>query len=250
MRLTTLLALVGSLQFGISGPVDCHIYAVSGRDGVALIDAGGGTHAEPVLADLEEDLQTSEVTAVLVMHAHADHAGGAVRFRRLTGCRVFAPEISRPTLETGDEEATGFDKARQQGLYPPDFHLSPCPVDHGLKDGEEPDVAGLHFKAIHVRGHSEDSLSYLLDLHGQRYLFAGDVVFYGGAPGAINAEGSGMSGYRQGLPKLAGLATDGLFPDHGLFTLRGGQRHIDYALEQTKQGFLPPQTSQGDRIFQ
>jgi hydroxyacylglutathione hydrolase len=249
MLLTTSLSLVGSLQFGISGPLDCHIYAVSGRHGVTLIDAGGGTHTDKVLANLEEDFQTSEVAAVLVTHVHADHAAGAATFRHLTGCRVFAPEISRAILETGDEEAAGLDRARKQGLYPPDFHLSPCPVDRGLKDGEEVDVAGLHFKAIHVRGHSEDSLSYLLDLHGQRYLFAGDTVFYGGVLGVINAEGSGMGGYRQDLSKLAGLAIDGLLPGHGLFTLRDGQRHIDCALEQTRRAFVPRQIGQGDLIF-
>lgn len=249
MRLTSSLALVGSLQFGVSGPLDCHVYAVAGGEGVVLIDAGGGTHTRQLLVNLEEDLGTAQVTAVMITHAHADHCGGAAGLHRLTGCRVFAPEISRAVLETGDEEASGLTKAREQGLYPPDFHLSPCCVDRGLRDGEQVEVAGLHFKAIHVRGHSEDSFCYLLNIHRQRWLVTGDVVFYGGVLGVINAEGSGMSGYREDLSKLGGLGVEGLFPGHGLFTLRDGQRHIDCAIEQVRKGFLPRQIGQGDLIF-
>ena len=249
MRLTSSLALVGSSQFGISGPLDCHVYAIAGSEGVVLIDAGGGTHTGQLLATLEEDLGTSGVTTVLVTHAHADHFAGAAGLRRLTGCQVFAPEISREVLETGDEGAAGLTKAREQGLYPPDFRLSPCPVDRGLRDGDKVEAAGLAFGAIQVRGHSQDSLCYLMDSHGQRWLFAGDVVFYGGVLGVINANGSDMSGYREDLHKLGGLGIEGLFPGHGLFTLRNGQSHIDCAIQQTKKGFLPRQIGQGGLIF-
>jgi len=42
MRISHSLALVGSLQFGVSGPVDGHVYALRGPSGIVLIDAGGG----------------------------------------------------------------------------------------------------------------------------------------------------------------------------------------------------------------
>ena len=47
MRLTKQLALVGSLQFGISGPFDCHVYALKGPEGIVLIDAGANADARP-----------------------------------------------------------------------------------------------------------------------------------------------------------------------------------------------------------
>jgi hypothetical protein len=58
-----------------------------------------------------------------------------------------------------------------------------------------------------------------------------------------------MDGYRADLHKLTGLAVDGLFPGHGLFTLCGGQRHLDCAVEQTHKGFVGRQIGQGDLIF-
>jgi glyoxylase-like metal-dependent hydrolase (beta-lactamase superfamily II) len=80
-------------------------------------------------------------------------------------------------------------------------------------------------------------------------MFAGDVVFYGGILGVINVDGSGMEGYRADLSKLNGLGVEGFFPGHGIFTLHGGQRHIDKAIEQMANGFMPRQIGQGDAIF-
>jgi len=65
----------------------------------------------------------------------------------------------------------------------------------------------------------------------------------------FNAAGSDMAGYRADLHKLGGLEIEGLFPGHGLFTLRGGQAHIDCAIQQAQQGFLARQIGQGDLIF-
>ena len=100
-----------------------------------------------------------------------------------------------------------------------------------MEHDEEFAIAGLSFRAIHVRGHSADSFCYLADLEGRRTLFAG-----------------GVEGYRSDLPRLAGLGVDALLPGHGLFTLRNGQQHIDAALEQAAGNPMPRQIGQGDLI--
>ncbi len=249
MRINEVFALVGSLQFGISGPLDCHVYAIRGRDGIVLIDAGAGTHTPVLLRNLDSDFPDVPVRALLVTHCHMDHCGGAAQIRQLTGCKVIAPEPCRRTLETADEEASGLRVAREQGVYPPDFRLQACPVDQAVSDGERFSAVGLDFTAIHVTGHSRDAHCFLLNRNGSAWLFTGDVVFYGGVLGVINAEGSGMEGYRKDLAKLSGLNIDGLFPGHGLFTLQGGQKHLDCAIEQTRRGFIGRQIGQGDLIF-
>lgn len=249
MRVNFSLSLVGSLQFGISGPLDCHVYALKGPDGIVLIDAGSGTHTSGILNNLSRDLPDGRITSLLVTHCHLDHCGGAAEIRAATGCSVLAPKVSRAILENGDEERSGLARAREQGVYPPDFKLKPCPVDRGVLDGESFTAAGLEFTAIHVRGHSPDAFCYLTRIDGAVWLFTGDVVFYGGILGVINADGSGMDGYRADLSKLKDRGVDGLFPGHGLFTLRGGQRHLDSALEQISKGFLGRQIGQGDLLF-
>ncbi|HTF25277.1 MAG TPA: MBL fold metallo-hydrolase [Candidatus Limnocylindria bacterium] len=250
MRICDTLALVGSLQLGLSGPFDCHVYAMCGSTKeVVLIDSGAGTHTERLLQHVAADLSSSTVAALLITHCHADHCGGAAAIREQTGCRVIAPQCSRNILETGDEEASGLRVARDQGLYPMEFRLRPCAVDEAVQDGDVFTAAGTVFTAIHVRGHSRDSFCFLTKGKEGAWMFTGDSVFYGGVLGVINADGSGMEGYRSDLHKLEGHGVQGFFPGHGLFTLSGGQRHLDCAVEQVRKGFLGRQIGQGDLFF-
>jgi len=249
MRIGDSLALVASLQFGLSGPLDCHVYALRGTQGVVLIDAGAGTHTDRVLNNVGYAFPGNVITALILTHAHMDHCGGAASLRKATGCSVIVPEMSKAIVELGDEDASGLRAAREQGIYPADCYLDPCPVDIVVRDGETLSAAGLEFTALHVRGHSADSFCYLTRFSGAPWLFCGDAVFYGGVLGVINAEGSGMKGYRADLRKLAGLDVEGLFPGHGLFTLRGGQRHLDCAIEQVGKGFLGRQIGQEGLLF-
>ena len=249
MRILPNLAVVGSLQFGLSGHLDCHIYAIAGSEGTVFIDAGAGTDSRAILQNLEQDLGSRALKAILITHAHADHFAGAAELRRITGCKVIAPAQSRAIIENADEDASGLKKARDQGAYTEDFVLTRCPVDVPVEDGQGINISGFRFEALHVRGHSDDSFCYLLDLRGRRWLFTGDILFYGGTLGVINADGSSMEGYRSDLAKLRGLGAQGLFPGHGLFTLRDGQRHIDLAIQQSQKGFLPRQIGQGEVIF-
>src|SRR5438045_1583645 len=92
MRISRSVALIGSFQFGISGPLDCHIYAVRGPAGVALIDAGAGTHTDRVLANLRTDFETEVVDDLAITHCHLDPCGGAASLHQKTGCRVIVPE--------------------------------------------------------------------------------------------------------------------------------------------------------------
>jgi hydroxyacylglutathione hydrolase len=162
---------------------------------------------------------------------------------------VLVPGLSAVAVESADEEATGLALARAAGVYPPDFRLRPCHVDQSFRDGECFEAGGIRFRAIHVRGHSPDAFCLLTRVGRGNWLFSGDVIFYGGILGVINAAGSDRAGYRADLHKLGGLEIEGLFPGHGLFTLRSGQAHIDCAILQAKQGFLSRQIGQGDLIF-
>lgn len=237
------------MHFGISGSFDCHTYALRGPAGTVLIDSGGGTHTDKILENLRFDLGLAEVESLIVTHGHLDHCGGAAGIRSKTRCKVIANDLTSPILEKGDEEASGLHLARKQGVYPPDFRFTPCPVDKVVRDRETFEAGGLKWKVITVRGHSPDSACFLVESGGSLYLFSADVVFYGGVLGLINAEGSDLGGYRADLRKLSNLSVDGLFPGHGLFTVRGGQRHIDVAIEQLARGFVPRQIGQGDLIL-
>ena len=250
MRITEDIYLVGSLQLGISGRWDSHVYLVKGADGLVLIDAGGGTDGEKIFENIRrEGFNPGDVKAVLLTHVHFDHSCGAAEIRERTGCEVYLSKNSKDLLERGSAEEAGLDKAIEKGIYPEWFSFQNCVVDHAVEDGDVFSLAGLEFRAISVDGHSPDSICYLVEINGSRNLFAGDVLFYGGVIGLINAPGSTMEGYRNDLSKLAGLDVDGFYPGHFLFAVTGGQRHIDAAIEQLKKGSIPQTVGQIGTIF-
>ena len=249
MRVTPCLGIAASLQFGIGSAYDCHVYAICTRDGIVLIDSGCGGAATDILGELSTDFPSVPLKAIVLTHAHVDHFGGAAHLQRLGAVQVFASDCSRPVVLSGDETACGLTEARQMGIYPQDLRLSACRHVETFSDGQPFDVLGHTFHPIRVRGHSDDSHCLLTEVSGKRCVFTGDTIFYGGILGVINRPDSGMQGYRCDIKKLSNLNVEGLFPGHGLFTLRRGQAHIDLAIEQAHKGFLPRQIGQWDILF-
>lgn len=250
MKITENIYIVGSLQLGISGRWDSHIYLVEGTGGLVLIDAGGGTDTEMIFENIRNDgFDPQDIKALLLTHIHFDHSCGAADIREHTGCKVYLSSRSKRMLERGTAEDAGLDAAIEKGIYPEWFKFQNCRVDVAVEDGDVIEAAGLRFTAIGVEGHSPDSVCYLMENGGRRELFAGDVIFYGGVIGLINAPGSTMDGYRNDLSKLADLNIDGLFPGHYLFTVSDGQRHIDAAIEQCSGGMIPQTVGQLGKVF-
>lgn len=248
MRISSNLALVASLQFGIGSRYDCHVYAIRTTEGVILIDSGSGAATSELIKNTESEFSDQPITAIILTHSHPDHACGAAKIQQATGCRVLCPSTSLEVIRNGDEEASGLRQAREAGTYPDSVQLIPCPTAKPYNEGTFT-VGGHSFTAIRVRGHSDDSHCLFTDLDGRRMLFCGDVLFYGAIFGVINQPDSGMQGYHADLSKLANLEIDALLPGHGIFTLSGGQRHIDLALEQLNKGLIPRQIGQFDLIF-
>lgn len=240
MRILPWLHLAGSRQFGLSSPWDCHIYALRRPGGgILLIDAGSGLANHRIVANLKAEFgDPLPQGTILITHKHPDHAAGAASLSRdLGGWPVHTSTLTAPILTAGQSEAPG---------YPPELVYAPCSVAETFVPGATFDLQGFTIETIPVRGHSEDSIAFLVD--GQD-LFTADIVFYGGILGLINAPGSDLAVYRQDLPKLAGRNVRGLFPSHGLFTIENGQHHIDTALAALQGGFVPRTIGQGDLIF-
>ncbi|MEZ5344955.1 MAG: MBL fold metallo-hydrolase [Pyrinomonadaceae bacterium] len=250
MKITNEIYIVGSLQLGISDRWDSHVYLVKGPEGLIMIDAGGGTDCDRIFENIRSDgFDPADIKALLLTHIHFDHSCGAAEIRERTGCRVYLSPRSKDMLERGTAEEAGLDRAIKQGVYPEGFQFRNCTVDQTVDDGDVIEAAGLTFKAIGVEGHSPDSVCYLFESAGVRNLFAGDVLFYGGIIGLINAPGSTLEGYRKDLLKLKGLNIDGLYPGHFLFTVTGGQRHIDAAIAECGKGTVPQTVGQYGVVF-
>jgi glyoxylase-like metal-dependent hydrolase (beta-lactamase superfamily II) len=184
VQLSDRIHLIGSGSYGfdLSDPYDCHVYLLDGGSELALVDVGAGMGAGEIVANVRRaGFDPGRVRRLLCTHAHADHAGGAARIRELLpDAEVCISREVAELLETGDEERTSIGVAKRAGIYPPDYHLEPCPVDRELDEGDRIGIGDLTLECIDTPGHSSGHLSFLLDHGGRRSLFGGDVVFHGG----------------------------------------------------------------------
>ena len=236
MRLTKEVYIVGSGAIGLSDRYDCHVYLIDGGSALALVDAGCGMGVPQILENVKaEGFDPFPITHILLTHAHADHAGGCAAMKSvLKKARVCLSGEEAPFLSEGNEEQIGLTVARPLGFYPADYHLTPCPVDVALKGGEEIIVGDLKVRTIATPGHSRGSICYLVQGQRKVHLFSGDVVHFQGLISMLNCVGSSLEAYRKHIGKLADLNVDALLPGHLLFTVGGGQQHIDQAIEAFK----------------
>ncbi|MFQ5796598.1 MAG: MBL fold metallo-hydrolase [Candidatus Bipolaricaulia bacterium] len=240
MRITEELYLVGSGQYGLSHPFDCSVYLVDCGTELALIDAGAGVIIDPIVENVRrEGLDPTHLRTVIVTHAHADHSGGAQAFREQYGCEIYAPQGDIRLIEAGTDEEMGLHIATRSGFYTSDYVYPHSKVDKGVSDGDQITVGRVTFSAIQVPGHSEHSICLLWEKGDTKILFSADVVFFEGRIGLLNYPGSSLAAYRRNIQKLSDLAVDMLFPGHGIFVLKDGQRHIDLAIDALSRLQIP-----------
>jgi len=110
--------------------------------------------------------------------------------------------------------------------HPGDAELFPRPVDRELAGGERLAVGDLEVEVIHLPGHTEGSLLYLVAGNERPHLITGDTLFPGG-PG--NTFGSAEN-HRRIMDGLEQLIFDRLpdetwvYPGHGDDTTLGDER--------------------------
>lgn len=244
MRILDHIHLVGSGAVGLSNEGDCHVYLLDADRELVLIDAGCGAETDRILANIEHaGFDPMRVTRVLLTHAHRDHANGCHVLRGKINASGNALQVTASAgeahlLANGTPEELGLDTLGL-GHLPRSESFPYCTVDVIAHDGETFNIGDLQITAIEVPGHNPACLCYLVQVDGRRALFCGDVVYHGGVISLGNWLGCDLQHYRRSLRKLAGLGVDALLPGHLLWTVSGGQAHIDKAI-RAFDGLWPP----------
>jgi glyoxylase-like metal-dependent hydrolase (beta-lactamase superfamily II) len=154
-------------------------FAFRDDDGqVTLVDMGIASSGPKVLAALAAiGSGPSDVTRLLLTHAHPDHAGGAAHVAEATGRAftvhhddaAYAAEGTSPPRDRSVLLGRLFERFSRPGR---DF--APVPVEHEMTDGEVLPIAG-GVRVVHTPGHSPGHVSLLHEPTG--VLVTGDAIF-------------------------------------------------------------------------
>lgn len=245
MRLTRDICLVGGGDsgFGLSAPLDCHIYVIDGGTEAAIVDAGmGGRYGatDQILSNIEESgIDLDKISTLILTHYHADHAGGAADFHQRLGVEVLGSPLTAATLAIGDEEQISLPFAKASGFYPADFVFEPCPGKGTLTEGATFKVGDLTITSFETPGHCDGHVSLLVEGGDRRYLIGGDLIFFGGTIIAQNIHDCSIQNYAASTLKMAELEFEALLPGHLSISLTNGKRHVDLAAAQFRKLMIP-----------
>jgi len=241
VRISENVYLVGSGEVGLSNRLDCHVYLVGNRLGLAMIDAGAGVDSERLLANVKKDgFDPRDIKYLFLTHCHSDHAAGGIEVKTKTSCQVLASAQEAPYIEGGTDQELGLDVCKKANWYPQDFKYKHCKIDRSLTDNETLELESCKITSLILPGHSYGVLCLLVELDERTAFFSSDTAFLGGTIGLGNWPGSSLQGYRENIWKFKDLGVDELYPGHGLWTLEDGQRHLDKAVDNMTYGWVPP----------
>ena len=141
---------------------------------VTLVDAGTRRAPKAVMAGLAHiGVAPSDVTRLLVTHAHPDHVGGLAALRGRTGGTVAVHERDAAYVREG--KGPVLDRSTLGGrLLRRNRGSTPTPVEEEIVDGQLLDVAG-GLRVVHTPGHSPGHVSLLHE--PTRVLITGDAIW-------------------------------------------------------------------------
>jgi glyoxylase-like metal-dependent hydrolase (beta-lactamase superfamily II) len=101
------------------------------------------------------------IKAVLLTHAHFDHAGNVKKLQD-DGAKIYVSDIDAKKLLNDDNLSLDFGR-----------RFDYCTADYTFSDGETLDICGIKLVVIATPGHTDGSVCFLVD----RMLFTGDTLF-------------------------------------------------------------------------
>ena len=149
-------------------------FLVRAEDGsVTLVDTGLRSAPPRVLAALAEiGSGPSDVTTIVLTHAHPDHAGGAADLARRTGRGITVHRDDADYVRTGTAPPRD-SRVRLGRLVTRTPGAQPAPVERTMDDGEL--LEGSALRVHHTPGHTPGHCSLLHEPSGT--LITGDAIW-------------------------------------------------------------------------
>lgn len=153
-------------------------FALSDDDGqITLVDCGYRIAHRRILAALRWiGAGPSDVTRILLTHAHSDHTGGLARLRGRTGAPVSVHQADAAYVRAGRHPV--MDRSTLVGRVAnrlPWGRFAPVEVSEELIDGQVLPIAG-GLSVVHTPGHTPGHVSLLH--RDSAVLLVGDALFH------------------------------------------------------------------------
>lgn len=135
-----------------------------------LIDsgvAGSETVLEQYLTSIGRKL--TDIKGVFLTHSHPDHMGGAAELKKRTGCKIYAPKGECEWMEDIDTQFKQRPIPNFYGLVSESVVIDEPLCDEDTIKLEE----GMQIRALATPGHSQGSMSYMLN---DTVVFTGDAI--------------------------------------------------------------------------
>jgi len=145
-------------------------------DAITLVDVGTADSPEAAIYPYLKSIgrEPSEISHIILTHAHFDHCGGVASIKKETDCKVYVYKLGKPYLEDAGLINRELHN-RFPALYPekkPDFDS--VKADVTFEDGDLLDLGGRQIRVLHTPGHSPCS-SCLIDEEQGVYI-SGDSI--------------------------------------------------------------------------
>ena len=195
-----------------SGPLRVNTYFLVNDDNQAIVIDGGENYKK--VKQTETDFGFT-IKAVLLTHAHFDHAGNAKKLQD-DGAKVYISKLDAPKLLNEDNLSSDF--GRKFDYLTADFTFA---------DGDLLDVCGIKIKVIATPGHTDGSVCFMVD----NAIFTGDTLF-DGSVGRTDFKTGNRQDMIKSIKKLFSLDGDySVYPGHDTFTTLEYQRKYNIFAE-------------------
>lgn len=177
-------------------------------ESATLVDSGYVSHAPQTVELVRQALDGRRLARIVNTHGHSDHIGGNAALQREFGSSITVPHGIAEAITAWDEEALMLTPSGQRGdrfLHDASHHA-----------GDEFELGGLAWRALHAPGHDMDALVFYCD--SKRILISGDALWrdgFGIQFAEIMGQAAGLAATRQTLEAIGRLAVDAVIPGHG-----------------------------------
>lgn len=189
----------------LSGPLRVNSYFLAGEDGNAVLIDGGENYK--LIKETQEKYGLN-VKALLLTHAHFDHAGNAAQIAA-DGATVYVSEKDGIKLASGDTLAARFGRKAQ-----------PVKDFVTIKEGDVLDLFGMKIEVLETAGHTDGSLTFKTE----NALFTGDTLFKESV-GRTDFPTGNFEALVKSVQRLFSLEGDyDVYPGHDEFTTLSHER--------------------------